>query len=77
MRHIEMHLTETVDDARSMEYLGLIRFEDEEYCEHCLEPIAYVDDEEFEPCVIVLDEDGSFLICIPCASPVLTPGEDL
>lgn len=75
MRHIEMHLAETERDAESLEHIGLIEFGAEEYCEHCIEPVAFVYG-EFEPCVVVLDEDSTFILCESCATPALNPGSE-
>lgn len=77
MRHIEVHYATTLTDAQSLENLGLIRFETEEFCEHCGEPVAFTDDEDFEPCGIILDEDYTYLICAICLLPVLNPGVEL
>jgi hypothetical protein len=76
MRHIEVHYVQTAKEALSLENLGLIQFELEEYCEHCGEPVAYLE-EEFEPCGIVLDENYTYLLCSVCLLPVLNPGAEL
>lgn len=75
MRHLEMHLVEDEADAAKLEHIGLIRFETDEFCEHCDEPIAYVY-KYFEPCVLILDEESGFLLCTYCAAPVLSPASE-
>lgn len=76
MMHIELHVVMTAKDAANAENLRLIEFATEEYCENCGEPVAYVDDvDDFEACVLILDEDGVYLVCTYCALPVIHPGE--
>lgn len=76
MRHIEMHYVQTAKEANSLENVGLIMFETEEYCEHCGEPVAFLDD-GFEPCCVTLDEEYTYILCSICALPVLNPGAEL
>lgn len=75
MKHFEVHYAQNSTDAQQAEFIGLIRFETEEYCEHCAEPVAMLDD-GFEPCAIVLDSDYTYLLCSVCIIPVLNPGVD-
>jgi hypothetical protein len=76
MKHFELHYVQSVTDAHSAENIGLIRFETDEFCEHCAEPVAFVED-GFEPCSVVLDDEYTYLLCSICALPVLNPGVEL
>ena len=76
MRHIEVHYVQTAKEALSLENLGLIQFELEEYSEHCGETVAYLE-EEFEPCGVILDDTYTYLLCSVCLLPVLNPGAEL
>ena len=73
MKHIEFHTAETEKDAESLEFIGLIDFGTEEFCEHCSRQVAFTDT-KFIPCGVVLDGESEFLLCIPCAEPFLNPG---
>ena len=73
MEHIEIHVARTEEHARTLEYLNLIEFAMDEYCEHCAEQIGYTEF-SFIPCAVVLDEDTEFLICLDCLAPILSQG---
>jgi len=73
MMHIEIHVVKTDAEAQSLESLGLIEFGDEDFCEHCGETVAYIDD-SFIECGIVLDGETEFLLCTDCLFPVIDPG---
>ena len=76
MRHMEVHYIYISTDARNAEYVGLIDFEITEYCEHCSEQVAFVED-GFEQCSVVIDDYTTFLLCSVCSLPILNPGTRL
>lgn len=77
MRHFEIFYVHNIVDVKNIEYRGLLEFDYEEYCEHCSEPVGYLEDDDFEQCVVVRDGISTFLLCSVCALPVLNPGVDL
>ena len=71
MKHIEIHVMRTSNDAELAQLAGLIELEDEEHCDHCSELVAFNGRGGFDACAVVLDEDIVFLICVGCLAPVL------
>lgn len=78
MQQVELHIINDETDAALAEATGLILFQTDEFCENCKETVAYTEEGNFEPCVLVLgDVDGvdvEYFICTECALPVLDPG---
>lgn len=70
MRHIEMHLIESTQDAHDAELVGLTLFDDDS-CDNCHEPIGDNRVEKFKPFVILLDDESEWVVCSDCADPVL------
>jgi hypothetical protein len=74
MKHIELHILDTEQDALLAENTGLTTFATFEYCSNCEEQIAFTAN-GFYPCALVLseiaDEEIEFLICQTCISPIL------
>jgi hypothetical protein len=68
MKHIEMHVIETVRDLALTETAGLDVYESES-CKECFEPVGE-DSGNFKPFVVVLDEESVWIVCVNCASPV-------
>jgi hypothetical protein len=73
MRNIELHTLDNEADAASAENLGLITFGEIEICENCGERVAHTPN-GFIECVVVLDDEDEWLLCVDCASPVTDPG---
>jgi hypothetical protein len=71
MKHIEIHVMRSAEDAELAQLAGLIELEDGEHCDHCNEFVAFNGRGGFDDCAVVLDEDTVFLICVGCLSPVL------
>jgi hypothetical protein len=69
MRHIEMHVIETVRDLDLADTAGLDVYETES-CEECFEPVGE-DSGNFKPFVVLLDDESEWIVCSNCASPVL------
>jgi len=71
MKHIEIHVMRTPEDAELAQLAGLIELEEQEHCDHCIELVAFNGYGEFDACAVVLDEDTVFLLCVGCLSPIL------
>jgi len=78
MQHIELHTVNNPTDANTAEDLGLIEFDDHEFCENCAERVGFGTDGRWIPCVLLLtdvdNEDVVYLLCHDCTQPVLDPG---
>lgn len=70
MRHIEMHVIQTVTDLHLADVSGLDVYEDDR-CERCGELVADVDGGAFRPFVVLLDDETEWIVCAQCAEPVL------
>lgn len=69
MRHIEMHVVESLHDFSLAEIAGLDVYE-EETCEECFEKVGELE-LKFIPFVVLLDEESEWIVCMECAKPVL------
>jgi hypothetical protein len=69
MRHIEMHVIETVRDLELADTAGLDVYETEA-CDECFEPVGE-DAGTFKKFVVLLDDESEWIVCVDCASPVL------
>jgi uncharacterized protein with PIN domain len=70
MRHIEMHVIETVSDLSLAELAGLDVFPDDR-CEKCSELIADLDHGKFRPFIALLDDESEWFVCTTCAAGIL------
>jgi predicted GH43/DUF377 family glycosyl hydrolase len=71
MRHIEMHVIETVRDLDRADIAGL-DVKTTESCVECFEPVGE-DSGNFKPFVVLLDDESEWVVCSNCASPVVQP----
>jgi enoyl-[acyl-carrier-protein] reductase (NADH) len=69
MRHIEMHVIETVKDLELADVAGLDVYATET-CEECFEQVGE-DVGNFKKFVVLLDDESEWIVCENCASPVL------
>lgn len=65
-----MHVIETVTDLHLADVAGLDIFEDDR-CEKCNELVADVDNGNFRPFVVMLDDESEWFVCKACASCIL------
>ena len=71
MRHIELHTIENSADQKLANEIGL-EVSDFESCENCFEPVGETaDGKKFVPFLLALDDEAEWIVCLPCASPVL------
>jgi hypothetical protein len=75
MRHIEVHVVYTEEDAATISHAGLIDLTDDETCEHCGDVVAFDKYGDFVECAIVLDDESDWVLCTECVLPLLDPGD--
>lgn len=72
---IELHVAETPQAVQATGSEGLIKFLNDAQCANC-DVVVGFEMRKFFPCVICIeDEEDVWVVCIECASGVISPGE--
>ncbi len=72
---IELYVAETPDAVRATGSEGLAEFLVDAQCANC-DVVVGFEMRKFFPCVICIEnEEDVWLVCLDCASGVISPGE--